>query len=68
MEGTDACFVSRRMLFDTGRLLIIYCAGALATVIATLVAFKLLPLTSLGADSWKVLLNLITLHFHLSWT
>ena len=42
------------MLFDTGRLLLIFVAGSVATLIGTLVAFKLLPLASLGSDSWKV--------------
>ncbi len=42
------------MITDTGRLLIIFIAGSIATVIGTLVAFKLLPLLSLGNDSWKV--------------
>ena len=47
-------FKCRRMLFDTGRLLLIFIAGSVATLIGTLVAFKLLPLASLGSDSWKV--------------
>ena len=42
------------MITDTGRLLIIFIAGSVATVMGTLVAFKLLPLLSLGDDSWKV--------------
>ena len=51
----DACLcMFRRILFDTGRLLLIFCAGSVATVIGTLIAFKLLPLASLGSDGWKV--------------
>ena len=42
------------MITDTGRLLIIFVAGSVATVVGTLIAFKLLPLLSLGTDSWKV--------------
>ena len=42
------------MLRDTGRLLVIFLLGSVGTVIGTLVAIKLLPLDSLGADGWKV--------------
>ncbi len=42
------------MLFDTGRMLLIFVAGSAATVMGTLAAFRLLPLASLGDDGWKV--------------
>ena len=42
------------MFNDTGRLLVAFLLGSVATVIGTLVAFKALPLTDMGADGWKV--------------
>lgn len=42
------------MLTDTGRLLIIFIIGSVATVIGTLLAFKIFPMLNLGEDSWKV--------------
>lgn len=47
------CLVARRVFKDTGRLLIAFLLGSVATVIGTLVAFKALPLLDLGADGWK---------------
>ena len=44
----------RRVIKDTGRLLLIFLIGSIATVCGTLVALKMLPLRSLGADGWKV--------------
>ena len=44
----------RKILADTGKLLAAFCIGACATIAGTLVAFKILPLTTLGADGWKV--------------
>eukprot|EP00891_Asterochloris_glomerata_P004584 jgi/Astpho2/4584/e_gw1.00067.194.1_t len=44
----------RRVIKDTGRLLLIFLIGSVATVCGTLLALKLLPLRSLGADGWKV--------------
>lgn len=44
----------RRVLRDTGPLLVAFLIGSVATVIGTLVAFKALPLLDLGADGWKV--------------
>ena len=44
----------RRMVRDTGRLLSAFVWGSVATVAGSLLAFKLLPLRSLGADGWKV--------------
>lgn len=44
------------MLRDTGRLLVIFCAGSVGTVLGTVLAMKVLPLhlMGLGADGWKV--------------
>ena len=47
-------FAYRRVIKDTGRLLLIFFIGSIATVCGTLVALKMLPLRSLGADGWKV--------------
>eukprot|EP00963_Diacronema_lutheri_P012916 scaffold2100_cov318-Pavlova_lutheri.AAC.1 len=44
----------RRTLKETGRLLSMFSLGSMATVIGTLAAFKLIPLTALGEDRWKV--------------
>ena len=57
--GHDACvqnrqWACRRVFRDTGRLLVAFLLGSVATVIGTLVAFKALPLTDMGADGWKV--------------
>lgn len=49
-----SCNVNRRILRDTGRLLAAFCIGSVATVVGTLAALKVLPLQSLGQDSWKV--------------
>jgi hypothetical protein len=46
----------RRTIQETGQLLVVYLLGSVGTVFGTLVAFKILPLASLGADSWKVCL------------
>jgi len=52
----------RRVFFDTGRLLSVFLLGSVATVVATLVAFKLMPLASLGPDSWKIASALCARH------
>ena len=44
----------RKVITHTGQLLAAFVVGALGTTLGTLVAFKLVPLTSLGADGWKV--------------
>ena len=38
----------RRVFLDTGKLLGVFIVGSVATVAATVLAFKLLPLASLG--------------------
>ncbi len=50
------------MLRETGRLLGAFAWGALATVVGSLLAFKLLPLQMLGADGWKVATALTARH------
>lgn len=52
----------RRVLRDTGRLLQAFALGAAATVVGTVVAFYLLPLRGLGADSWKIAAALMARH------
>ncbi len=52
----------RRVLRETGRLLGAFTWGALGTVIGSLLAFWLMPLRSLGADSWKVAAALTARH------
>jgi uncharacterized membrane protein len=44
----------RRVLRDTGHLLLVFVAGTLATVVSTLVAIAILPLSSLGENGWKI--------------
>ena len=48
-----SCF-PRRVFKDTGRLLVAFLVGSVATVVGTLVAFKALPLLDMGVDGWKV--------------
>lgn len=43
----------RRVLMDTGRLLVVFIVGSFATIAGTLAAAKVFPLTALGADGWK---------------
>eukprot|EP00850_Spirogloea_muscicola_P005849 SM000027S09630 [mRNA] locus=s27:458982:460925:+ [translate_table: standard] len=52
----------RRVLADTGRLLAAFLAGAAATTAGTLLAFWLVPLRSLGNDSWKMAAALMSRH------
>ncbi|CAL8469320.1 g8861 [Coccomyxa elongata] len=53
----------RRVFKETGRLLLAFIIGAFATVIGTVVAFKLVPLAALGAvDSWKIAAALAARH------
>lgn len=50
------------MVRDTGRLLSAFVWGSVATVAGSVLAFKLLPLRSLGADGWKVAAALTARH------
>lgn len=43
-----------QVIKSTGRLLCAFSLGSVATVIGTLVAFWLVPMRSLGQDSWKI--------------
>ena len=53
----------RRVFKETGKLLTAFVLGAAATVVGTVVAFKLVPLTALGAsDSWKIAAALAARH------
>ena len=44
----------RRMFKETGKLLAMFSLGSVGTVLGTLIAFKLVPLTALGEDRWKI--------------
>lgn len=53
----------KRVVTDTGSLLLAFGVGAVATVVATLVAFPILPLKSMGADvGWRVACALAARH------
>jgi uncharacterized membrane protein len=53
----------RRVVQETGSLLACFFVGAFATVFGTLVAYPLLPMTSLGGDTgWKVACALAARH------
>ncbi|XP_021726711.1 uncharacterized protein LOC110693854 isoform X2 [Chenopodium quinoa] len=44
----------RQLAQSTGRLLLAFLLGSVATVIGTVVAFFIVPMRSLGADGWKI--------------
>lgn len=52
----------RQMFRETGRLLAIFCIGSVGTIVGTLAAASVLPLTALGADAWKVAAALCARH------
>ena len=53
----------KRVVRDTGTLLIAFGVGAVATIVGTLMAFPLLPLKSLGPDvGWRVACALAARH------
>ncbi|CAB9519448.1 Protein of unknown function (DUF819) [Seminavis robusta] len=53
----------KRVVTDTGSLLLAFAVGAVATVVGTLVAFPLLPLTSMGPNvGWRVACALAARH------
>jgi uncharacterized membrane protein len=52
----------RRVIRDTGSLLVAFGVGAMATVAATLVAFPLVPMLSLGDNNWRVACALAARH------
>lgn len=52
----------KRVVNDTGSLLLAFWVGALATVVATLIAYPIFPMRSLGTDGWKVACALCARH------
>lgn len=52
----------RRVISDTGSLLVAFFVGAIATIVGTLVAFPIVPLKSLGPDGWRVACALAARH------
>ncbi|XP_057525738.1 uncharacterized protein LOC130805115 isoform X1 [Amaranthus tricolor] len=44
----------RQVVQSTGRLLLAFLLGTVATVIGTVLAFFIVPMRSLGADGWKI--------------
>lgn len=52
----------RIVVASTGRLLLAFCLGSVATVIGTFVAIKIVPLRSLGTDGWKIAAALMSRH------
>ena len=53
----------KRVFRDTGSLLAAFGVGAIATIVGTLVAFPLIPLSSLGTDvGWRVACALAARH------
>ncbi|MQL86451.1 hypothetical protein Taro_018986, partial [Colocasia esculenta] len=52
----------RRILRSTGTLLLAFLLGSVATTIGTVVAYILVPMRSLGQDSWKIAAALMSRH------
>ncbi|XP_064992972.1 uncharacterized protein LOC135629481 [Musa acuminata AAA Group] len=52
----------RRVLRSTGTLLLAFLVGSVATTIGTVVAYLLVPMRSLGQDSWKIAAALMSRH------
>lgn len=52
----------RRVFMETGKLLMVFVVGSVATVVGTLAAAKVFPLSVLGADGWKVASALAARH------
>ncbi|XP_078178172.1 uncharacterized protein LOC144572456 [Carex rostrata] len=52
----------RRVLRSTGTLLLAFLVGSVATTIGTVVAYLLVPMRSLGQDSWKIAAALMARH------
>lgn len=53
----------RRVISDTGSLLLAFVVGAISTIIGTVVAFPLIPLKALGSDEgWRVASALAARH------
>lgn len=52
----------RRVVSDTGSLLLAFIVGAVSTIIGTLFTYRLIPLQALGCDGWKVASALAARH------
>eukprot|EP00268_Persea_americana_P012633 TRINITY_DN15387_c0_g1_i1.p1 TRINITY_DN15387_c0_g1~~TRINITY_DN15387_c0_g1_i1.p1 ORF type:complete len:480 (+),score=75.16 TRINITY_DN15387_c0_g1_i1:111-1442(+) len=52
----------RRVVRSTGMLLLAFLLGSVATTIGTVVAYLLVPMRSLGQDSWKIAAALMSRH------
>ncbi|KAK1274226.1 hypothetical protein QJS04_geneDACA017352 [Acorus gramineus] len=52
----------RRVVRSTGTLLITFLLGSVATTIGTIVAYLVVPMRSLGQDSWKIAAALMSRH------
>ncbi|OVA13967.1 Protein of unknown function DUF819 [Macleaya cordata] len=52
----------RRVVQSTGTLLLAFLLGAVATTIGTVVAYLMVPMRSLGQDSWKIAAALMSRH------
>jgi len=53
----------KRVINDTGTLLAAFCVGAFATVLATIIAFPIIPLKNIGPDvGWRVACALAARH------
>ncbi|XP_031475774.1 uncharacterized protein LOC116247669 [Nymphaea colorata] len=52
----------RQIIRSTGRLLLAFLLGSVATTLGTLVAFLVVPMRSLGQDGWKIAAALMSRH------
>ncbi|XP_057526162.1 uncharacterized protein LOC130805408 [Amaranthus tricolor] len=52
----------RRVIQSTGKLLLAFLIGSVATTLGTVVAFFLVPMRSLGGDAWKIAAALMGRH------
>lgn len=63
IEVAEVCvYVHRRVFRETGKLLVVFVMGSVATIVGTLAAAKLFPLVALGQDAWKVAAALCARH------
>lgn len=52
----------RRVIESTGTLLLAFLVGSVATTVGTVVAYLMVPMKSLGQDSWKIAAALMSRH------
>ncbi|CDY27832.1 hypothetical protein HID58_087511 [Brassica napus] len=52
----------RRVIQSTGKLLLAFLIGSLATTVGTVLVYVLVPMKSLGSDSWKIAAALMGRH------